>query len=264
MNQKPQVYEIQIRSREQIGPAEVILSFYQEQIAAAAVPGQFINISCDQFLRRPLGIMDVDRKAGLVKVGIRVQGRGTRWLAERQPGDKLSVLGPLGNGFLFADYTKIITVGGGTGVFPLYFVHRVCQEKGIESLAICGYRSRNESILTDDFSLLGCQVLFASDAGDMDISGHAGKALQYLLQSGENTLRTAVFTCGPKPLMQEVSRLAAEYSLPCQVSLEERMACGIGACLVCTCAIKDSGTGEIRRERCCVEGPVFPAESVVW
>lgn len=262
---KPMLKNVKVISRENAGPDQVVLAFEEPGIAGAASPGQFINISCDQFLRRPIGIMDTDESSGIVKVGIRVQGRGTRWLAERQQGDMLSILGPLGNGFKIRGCRKIITVGGGTGVFPLYFVHQECRRNDIESVAICGYRSRNESVLTDEFSSLGCQVLFASDTGDMDISGHAGNALEHYLAGEIQPEDTCILTCGPRPMMHEVWRLAQKYNLSCQVSLEERMACGIGACLVCTCEISRSENhGTISHERCCVEGPVFSAEEVVW
>lgn len=265
MKSKPLVSETRIEKRQELASGEVILTLSQKDIALAARPGQFVNLSCDQLLRRPLGIMGADRQVGLFQVGIRVQGKGTAYLASRKEGDILSVLGPLGNGFHLANYQKVITVGGGTGVFPLLFVHQTCAELGIDSVAICGYRSRQQSFLTEDYSQLGCQVLFASDAGDMDISGHAGQALEIFLHKENLPADTAVLTCGPRPMMQAITRLAQNYNLPCQVSLEERMACGIGVCLVCTCEIKKDAAGDlISRERCCVEGPVFPAEVVVW
>lgn len=250
---------------ERLNEQTCVLTLEAPHIAAGARPGQFVNLSCNHFLRRPLGIMDADPHDGKIKVGIRIMGDGTAWLAEQQAGEQLSILGPLGHGFEFDGIERIITVGGGTGVFPLYFVQKWCQNHGIDSLAVCGYRSREESFLTDEYAALSCQTLFASDSGGMDFSGHAGEALENMLNDLKLTSSTAVLTCGPKIMMQTVAQIAARCNLPCQVSLEERMACGIGVCLVCACKIKAEADGQtFTQQRCCVEGPVFPAEVVEW
>ena len=268
-------YQVTILASRLVGDQTAILTLAAPEIAAQAEPGQFVSLSCDRFLRRPLGIMSVGRTAGqeTISVGIRIQGAGTAWLAALKPGARLSVLGPLGHGFSLAGYNRIITVGGGTGVFPLHFVQQICRERGIDSLAVCGYRSRPESFLTDEFTGLGCRTLFASDAGDMDMPGNAAQALGQLLTDIPPVPGTAILTCGPKPMLQAVADQAVKHGLDCQVSLEERMACGIGVCLVCVCRIKANiadkersdqpGIDEIR-QRCCVEGPVFDARSVIW
>lgn len=242
----------------------VVLTLAAPAIAANAFPGQFVNLACDHFLRRPFGIMSRDLQAGTVDVGIRVLGEGTAWLAARQPGETVSVLGPLGHGFNLAHLKRVITVGGGTGVFPLYFVQQYCREQGLEGIAVCGYRSQADSILTDEYAGLACRSLFASDCGDMAVAGHAGIALEQLLSELEPHPGTAVLTCGPSIMMKTVAAISARHGLPCQVSLEERMACGIGVCLVCACTIKEQGSQESTYKRCCAEGPVFPAEVVEW
>ena len=252
----------EVIKRRQLSPQSVQLTLLAPQIALAARPGQFVNLDAGYFLRRPIGIMSVDRDKGLLSLGIRIQGKGSAELAALQPGQTVSVLGPLGHGFDFKHYKRIITVGGGTGVFPLYFVQQACREQGLDSLAVCGYRSRQDSVLTDEYRSAGCQVLFASDEGDMDVPGHAAKALEQLLKTLPPQPDTAIFTCGPKVMMQSVARLAADYKLACQVSLEERMACGVGVCLVCVC--KTEQHGQQQQRRCCVDGPVFMAEEVVW
>lgn len=257
-------YSCLVIRNERLNSQTVVLTLNAPEIAAKALPGQFLNLACNQFLKRPLGIMDADPAGGIIKVGIRIQGEGTRWLAGRQAGEHLTVLGPLGHGFSLANVSRVITVGGGTGVFPLYFVQKCCRKLGIESIAVCGYRSKEESVLTDDYGSLSCQTVFASDSGDMDFAGHAAQALSSLLDRLPIVPGTAVLTCGPKVMMQAVAELTAERNLPCQVSLEERMACGIGICLVCACRIKVKDSGTIEHQRCCAEGPVFPAEVVEW
>jgi dihydroorotate dehydrogenase electron transfer subunit len=242
-----------------------ILTLDAPFIARDAQPGQFVNLSCEHFLRRPIGIMQRDRSIGTIQVGIRIQGAGTAWLAGLKPGAQISCLGPLGHGFDLAGLRRVITVGGGTGVFPLYFVQQVCREKGVEGMAVCGYRSEKESILVQDYLDLACQCLFASESGGLDVEGHAVKALEKLMQSDFPHAGTAILTCGPNVMMKAVAEIAHKYGLPCQVSLEERMACGIGVCLVCACAVKASQDGQDRTyQRCCADGPVFPAEVVEW
>jgi dihydroorotate dehydrogenase electron transfer subunit len=254
-----------ILDNRRLNEAACVLTVEAPGIAAAAQPGQFVNVACNRFLRRPLGIMDADPKTGRIKLGVRIQGDGTRWLSERPAGETLSLLGPLGHGFDLDGLERVITVGGGTGVFPLYFVQKQCQARGIDSLAVCGYRSRTDSILADDYAALTCQTLLASDSGDMDFTGHAGQALEHLLADLPTRPSTAILTCGPKIMMQTVADLAAKAGVRCQVSLEERMACGVGVCLVCACRIKSEADGQpFTHQRCCVEGPVFPAEVVAW
>ena len=265
MTWQPIEHQARIIRNRRLNPQTCVLTLAAPAIAAAARPGQFVNLACDRFLRRPIGIMQADGAAGTIMVGIRVQGAGTSWLAERQPGEVLSVLGPLGHGFELAGCRRIITVGGGTGVFPLYAVQQYCCANQIESVAVCGYRSRAESFLADEYAGLACRTLFASDCGDMDVPGHAAGALEMLLRDLPLVDGTVVLTCGPKVMMQAVAAIAARHQLPCQVSLEERMACGIGVCLVCACRIKAENSGQpFTHQRCCVEGPVFPAEVVEW
>ena len=254
---------VTVRSSRRLNSQTTVLTLEAPLIAATAAPGQFVNLSCEHFLRRPIGIMAVLRCEGLVELGIRVVGDGTRELAQKRPGDQLSVLGPLGHGFRLEGLQRVITVGGGSGVFPLFFVQQVCRERGIDALAVCGYRSKDESILRDEYAGLGCQTLFAADAGDLDVAGHAADALGQLLRQLPPVPQTAVLTCGPRPMMQAVAALSRDYQLPCQVSLEERMACGIGVCLVCACQVM-AADGAAGYQRCCVDGPVFDAEVVVW
>ncbi|MDW7659465.1 MAG: dihydroorotate dehydrogenase electron transfer subunit [Bacillota bacterium] len=259
--------QVTVRSVSRLNNQTVVLTIDAPRIASTARPGQFVNISCDRFLRRPIGIMEADRLTGQIRLGIRIQGEGTRWLARRHTGETLTVLGPLGHGFTLDGYKRIITVGGGTGVFPLFFVQQVCRENGIDALAVCGYRSKDESVLREEYTHLGCRTLFAADAGDLDVPGHAAEALEQLLQSIDPVPDTAILTCGPRPMMQAVALTARQHGLSCQVSLEERMACGIGVCLVCACKIRQDGQkgdGEDNYQRCCVDGPVFDAGVVVW
>lgn len=241
-----------------------VLTLQGEIISRSARPGQFVNLSCREFLRRPFGIMTTDPDAGIFKVGIQVKGRGTQQLAQLRAGDIISVLGPLGHGFDLDLYSRVVTVGGGTGVFPLYFVQEQCHAKGIEGIAVCGYRSVDDAVLADEFRAVASHCILASDQGGLDVHGHAGMALDLALANLPDDGKTVILTCGPKVMMQAVAARALAMNIPCQVSLEERMGCGIGICLVCVCKIKAKDSGAISHQRCCVEGPVFAAEDVVW
>lgn len=254
--------EARVLEARPLNPQTVVLTLEAPQIACLAEPGQFVAIACDHYLRRPIGIMQSDHER-TIRVGIRRQGQGSSWIADRQAGDRLQLLGPLGRGFDL-NYRHIITVGGGTGVFPLFFVQQVCRERGIDALAVCGYRSRQESVLADAYSQLGCRTLFAADAGDLDIAGNAADALVQVLETLDQRDNLAILTCGPRLMMQQVAGIAGRFGLPCQVSLEERMACGIGVCLVCACQVQPEAGQDTAYRRCCVEGPVFAAEEVVW
>ncbi|NLM15209.1 MAG: dihydroorotate dehydrogenase electron transfer subunit [Clostridiaceae bacterium] len=254
-----------IIDHESINGQTVVLTLEAPAIAQIAYPGQFVNLTSNQFLRRPIGIMNADPARGSIQLGIRIAGEGTRFLAKRKKGDILSLLGPLGRGFNLEGARRVITVGGGTGVFPLYFVQKVCQARDLEGIAVCGYRSLGDSFLTDQYKALTCQTLFASEEGDdMDFSGHAVAALDDLLAKLPLVPETRILTCGPEKMMASVAALADEYGISCQVSLEERMACGIGVCLVCACKIKRGDEQGAEYQRCCTEGPVFNAEVVEW
>lgn len=250
--------------RDVLDADHVILTFQSVPIATTAQPGQFISLACSHLLRRPFGIMSVDRTAGRFQVGIRRQGAGSNELANLPVGSRVSALGPLGHGFDLSKPRQVITVGGGTGVFPLLFVHQVCKEKGIQHLAVCGYRSSDHAILKDHFQLMAESCIFASDSGGMDLTGNANDALEQVLSIMDESEKaeTVVMACGPTPMLKGVSVTCAREHVACEVSLEERMACGFGICLCC--AVGTVREGEPKNERCCVEGPVFQAEVVKW
>ena len=260
---------------ETLAPGVVMLTLDAPLIATTAIPGQFVHVTCNQYLRRPLGIAGADPQAGTIQVGIQIKGEGTRDLASRRKGETLSVLGPLGNGFELGGVEALIAVAGGTGLFPLSFLLEYAKQRGIRTAAFCGYRSADTSFLTEAVAALADRTIYASDAGDIgfhgtcvdalcDATGDGGAACQIggLVFPPEKTLVAAI---GPMPMMNATRKQAARLGIPCQVSLEERMACGIGVCLVCSCKTRsDDPRQPVHHARCCVDGPVFRAEDVVW
>jgi dihydroorotate dehydrogenase electron transfer subunit len=246
-----------------VGKGNALLTFSGKEIAARAEPGQFANISCRYFLKRPFGIYSVDTVNNTFTIGVRETGKGTKDILASRIGDTFLVLGPLGHGFDFDGISKIIVVGGGTGVFPLMFALEKAKARGIPTIAVNGFRGKEDAFLLDDCESLAGKACFTSDAGDFGIHGNVLSALDTL--SSEDTSGAAVFAVGPEIMMRKVSEWAAERGLSCQVSLERRMACGIGICLVCVCKVKAEEKGiPFHHIRCCKEGPVMNASEVIW
>jgi dihydroorotate dehydrogenase electron transfer subunit len=253
--------DCKIISKEYVSDNQFILGLYSPEIAKSCTPGQFVNIKCNKLLRRPISICGVDKSKDIFYVGIRVKGEGTEYLEEQESGEVLSVLGPLGNGFKLYKDKKCIIVGGGIGVFPLMFLLEEAKSKNIPTVAICGYKSSGDSFCIKTLKDISDEIIFASECGDMDICGNAVDALRAI--SLDNS---AIYTCGPTPMMKHVSIVAKENKVPCQVSLEERMGCGTGVCLVCSCKIKTGNNpdNDFEYKRCCKEGPVFDSKEVIW
>ena len=217
-------------------------------LAEHAVPGQFAQIAVPgKTLRRPISICGIDREHRTLRFVFQVRGSGTAVLAGFREGDALDVLAPLGHGFDLGDTSRrVLLVGGGIGLPPLL---AAAEPFGSRAVVAAGFRRRSEVILRDDFEAAGCKMKIATDDGSL---GHRGLVTDLL--GGLNF--EAVFACGPLPMLRAVVALAQERGVPCQVSMEERMACGIGACL--GCAVKLRGPdGRERYGHVCKDGPVF-------
>lgn len=225
-----------------------------EQISA---PGQFLHIKCghSHLLRRPISICNWSAQRDLIRVVFEVRGEGTAWLARRKVGDSLDVLGPLGNGFSVRPEGNYLLVGGGIGVPPLLG----CAVQGSRNCTVVlGFRSARHAMLLEEFGQ-ACPggVRLATDDGSLGYHGFADGLVRQELEKG-NTF-TSVLACGPKPMLKSVAAVCAQAGVPCQVSMEERMGCGVGACLVCACQMADGAMKHV-----CKNGPVFPAEEVDW
>ncbi|MDR0491360.1 MAG: dihydroorotate dehydrogenase electron transfer subunit [Oscillospiraceae bacterium] len=245
------IYTCEIVSNERLADAVYAVSFVCGDIAGKARAGQFINIKCgaERLLRRPVSICQAS--GDVLKFVFEVKGEGTRWLAGCKAGQELDILGPLGNGFDIPD-GKFIAVGGGIGIPPLLFA---VESAIVEAPAILGFRSADRVILKKEFKSVCESVYITTDDGSMGIHGTAITQLEELLRCGAYD---AVIACGPRVMLSAVAALCAKHNVSCQVSLEERMGCGVGACLGCACATR---TG---RTRVCKDGPVFNAKEVVW
>lgn len=226
------------------------------QAAAEALPGQFVHITCEgSQLCRPISICEANADKGTLRLVYQVRGTGTAWMSGRGVGESLRILAPLGRGFTPPDGVRYpVLVGGGLGVPPLLEL-----AKGLERpAALLGFRNAGAAILTQDFEGVGAKVNIATDDGSLGRQGLVTELLRERIEAGQCDYIAA---CGPLPMLAGVSALAQESGIPCQISLEERMGCGMGACLVCVCKVKKSdGEGYAR---VCADGPVFWAQEVV-
>jgi len=220
-------------------------------------PGQFVHIKCGEglLLRRPISVCtcSADEPDDLIAIVFEVRGEGTAWLAAREAGEYLDVLGLAGNGFQIEPTARCLLVGGGIGIPPMLG----CAAYFDRSTAVLGGRSAEKIILTDRFDLCCDKVLVATDDGSM---GHHGFVDALVCEELEqDSGYDYILACGPKPMLRSVARVAEAFDVPCLVSMEERMGCGIGACLVCACDMADGS-----RKHVCKDGPVFDSREVDW
>ncbi len=224
------------------------------ELAALANPGQFAQIRLPgHTLRRPISICGIDKAAGTLRFVFQIRGEGTAELAQFQPGSEIEILAPLGNGFPVDPVKRTLLVGGGIGVPPMLGVAAELKEKAV---AVFGFRNQDAVILEKDFQAVGAKTIIATDDGSY---GHHGLVTD-LCKDQEFD---CVMACGPAPMLKAVRALAEERGVPCYVSLEERMACGIGACLGCAVGLlKEDGSQYFGHV--CKDGPVFESHRVAW
>ena len=236
------------------GPVYTALIIEHQALAREAKPGQFLHIKCEGFsLRRPISIGDI--QGDCLTIVFETKGGGTRWLSERKPGDVLDILGPLGNGFPAVD-GPILLVGGGVGVPPMH----CCARFFPECDSVLAFRSQDRALLVEKTAKLCGKTLVMSDDGSLGTKGFAAQGVQEMLRKKQYA---AVFACGPKIMLKTTFEVCRAAGVPCWVSLEERMGCGLGACLTCATPVYLPG-GEIGMKEVCKDGPVFSGEEVVW
>ncbi len=245
-----------------VAPQYRLLEFNAPELADQAKPGQFVHVKCgsthDPLLRRPISIHRVNRMQGTVSLLYRIVGRGTELLSAKKQGEKLDVIGPLGNGFQVSPPgSSAAVIAGGIGIAPLFFLLSELVGRGCQPVVFLGARSANDLLLTEEIKALGVKLHIATDDGTI---GHFGLVTDLL--ADQITKFDFLYACGPLPMMKQVAHIGERNAIPTQVSLEERMGCGVGACLACTCRIK-TANGSIYK-RVCTDGPVFKAAEVVW
>ena len=244
-------------AKRELAPKVFDFTLENERFARAARPGQFAHVLVPgKTLRRPISICEADPAEGRLRLVFEIRGEGTELLSHTRTGEELDLLAPLGRGFSLRDTSKkAVFVGGGIGVPPLLFAARAY---GANAAVLLGFRSASAVILREDFERYGCRVLLATDDGT---AGKHGFCTEFL--ASELAGADAVYACGPTPMLRKTADAANAAGVFCQVSLEERMGCGVGACLVCACKTRREN-GEEGYSHVCKDGPVFNAKEVVW
>lgn len=221
-------------------------------------PGQFVEIyvpGCkDTFLRRPISIHDVDYANQTIKFLIKIVGCGTETISRMKKGEKLNVIFPLGNGFTIPSVHKVLFIGGGYGIAPFLYFGKILNSLKIRPMILLGARKGSDFVLLDQFSSVGDLYLTTED-GSM---GEKGFVTNHSLLQNPDPFFKMIYSCGPEPMMKAVASYAQNRNIGCEVSLDNLMACGIGACLCCV-------TETIRgNELVCTKGPVFNVNELKW
>ncbi|WP_099470036.1 dihydroorotate dehydrogenase electron transfer subunit [Konateibacter massiliensis] len=243
-----------VLSQERLAAGVYSMWIQTENIAKASKPGQFISVYCNdqsRMLPRPISICEIDTEKNALRIVYRILGKGTEEFSSYKAGDSVRVLGPLGNGFPLSD-KKAILIGGGIGIPPMLELAKSLKgEKDI----VAGYR--DELFLQEELKQNG-DFYAATEDGSTGTKGNVMDAIR------ENKLEAEIiYACGPTPMLKAIKAYAIEHNIEAWLSLEEKMACGIGACLACVCQSKEKDEHtNVNNKRVCKEGPVFLATEV--
>ena len=236
-----------VYSQEELAPG-IFSMWIVTDIADEARPGQFISVYSQdgsRLLPRPISICEADPDEGRLRIVYRISGKGTDEFSKYVSGDPIDIMGPLGNGFP-QEGENVFLIGGGIGVPPML---EMAKQLNCEKQIILGLR--------DEFEAYG-EVFVATEDGSVGTKGNVLDAIRE-----QNLTADVIYACGPTPMLRAIKEYAAEKGIKCYISLEEKMACGIGACLACVCQSKDvDHHSNVHNKRICKDGPVFLAEEV--
>ncbi len=251
-----------VQSVEKLAEGIYKMTIESPYVSQNAKPGQFVNIKCSEginaLLRRPISICSVDRKQNTFTIVFQLKGVGTELLSQKKKGDTVDFIGPLGKEFELSEaYQKIAVVGGGIGIFPLLNIlkEKECRLKN----AFIGFRSLDYMVLKENFEKYSSALHISTDDGSYGYKGLVTDLLENDIQKNNYDV---IYTCGPMPMIKKVVEIANKYNIKCQVSMEQRMGCGIGACLVCACKTKLGDEWEY--SHVCKDGPVFWSDEVIF
>ena len=249
---------------EELKPGIFKFSVQADEIVNTARPGNFIEIrvndDIEPFLRRPISIYNMDKEKGILEFIFQVKGKGTTILAKRNKGELIDIVGPLGFGpFKYSNFENLGIIGGGIGVFPLYELAKSAKNENKNVNTYLGFRNKDLVVLENEFKQVSNQLTITTDDGSYSQKGFAIDFLKKDIEAGKID---SIYACGPLPMLRAVRELALEKNIPCQISLEERMACGLGVCL--GCAVKTAKSSKEAPEywHVCKAGPVFQAKDV--
>lgn len=249
---------------------DIYSMWIETSVAQTAKPGQFISVytkNASKLLPRPISICEIDRNQNRLRMVYRIAGEGTAEFATYQQGDCIAILGPLGNGYPIngdedvagvnasANLKKVFLLGGGIGIPPILELAKQLDDNRYQKQIVVGYR--DELFLTDELKQNGI-LYIATEDGSAGTKGNIMDAIK------EHALTAdVIYACGPTPMLRAIKQYAEENQIPAWISMEERMACGVGACLGCVCKTKDVDEhSQVHNKRICKDGPVFLAEEV--
>lgn len=252
---------VTVLSQRSLGNDIYDLVLQTKYIAGAAKAGQFVSVYSNdksKLLPRPISLCGIDREKGTLRLVYRVtgQGTGTEEFSRLKEGDTVKLLGPLGNGFTVESGKKAFLIGGGIGVPPMLQLAKEMRAAGENLQVVMGYRNA-DTFLLDEFEAVA-ETFVATEDGSLGTKGNVIDAIK-----NEKLNADVIYACGPTPMLRALKNYAEENSMVCYISMEERMACGIGACLACVCKSRDKDAhSNVNNKRICKEGPVFNAKEV--
>lgn len=242
------------------------LTFVAPEMAERAEPGQFISVAVQgngTILRRPFSIYAVSQHgpwAGTVEVVFDVVGPGTQWLSERTKHDTVDVVGPLGRPFpLPQQHVSCLLVGGGYGAAPLLFLAQYLQQQGLRTDIVLGAKSQDRIFNAIEAKRLSASAVFTTEDGTLGTQGLVTDVLDRVIETANTGV---VYACGPMGMLGAVAKTARKHGIPCQIAVEEAMACGVGVCM--TCVVPYQRKEGVANLRACVDGPVFNGRHVQW
>ncbi|KJS21295.1 MAG: hypothetical protein VR72_11110 [Clostridiaceae bacterium BRH_c20a] len=260
-----QMLKVKILENKQVLPDFFRMVLAAPMVAKEAVPGQFLMINTsdtlDPFLKRPISVNRIDQEKGTISLIYQIVGKGTRLLTKKNAGEEIQIIGPLGKGFCWSEQDKtIVLVGGGCGIAPLVALAEALVQTGKEVFVLLGSQCKEKLLGEDEFKELGCTVMVATDDGSY---GRRGFVTELLDELSQKKRIDQVYCCGPLPMTKAVVQITKKAFIPCQISLEERMGCGIGACIGCVTKVRRED-GTIDYKKVCHDGPVFTSSEVVF
>lgn len=270
-----------ILSNKRVGRVYYKMTLEAPYIARAAKSGQFVQIKCsdglEPFLRRPFSIHRVKGEGSRVKeieILYEVVGKGTEILAGKKVGDFVDILGPLGAGFSLPRThapnpnrvsglgsslePRAIIIAGGIGSAPLVYLAEELTKKKIKTIVLIGAKTKDAILCEKDFKKIAREVYISTDDGTYGCHGFVSRLFHNILKTSESRFKTIVYVCGPHGMLKCIAEICRERDFECQVSLEEKMACGMGACLGCAVPTKSGN------KLACKDGPVFNACELIW
>ncbi|MBU1026825.1 MAG: dihydroorotate dehydrogenase electron transfer subunit [Candidatus Margulisbacteria bacterium] len=253
-----------VLDHKEVAPKHYKLTLFSSYISSRAEPGQFVNVRCSQeydpLLRRPFSIHRVSKD--YFELLYEVVGKGTEQLSKQTIGSEIDVLGPLGSGFKIDGKKQIaILAGGGMGVAPLLLLAETLKDKVKAIYVLIGCNCKSRLLCEQDFKNVTDQVLVSTDDGSYGKKGFVSDTLLEVLNDtigARNLSQSIIYACGPKPMLKAIADISFQKKIDCQVSMEERMACGIGTCLGCVVKTKDG------YKKVCDDGPVFDSKEIIW